>query len=265
MKEPAWARFARRRLALSRWCCEPDALPAAQKAAFEAAWVRQKRLETAVVEAAGGENIPDAVLSAVAASLAPQLDETPFSAADRQAVIRHHALMEMQFTRVAASAPQPDDIQVLAWYQQHQAQFMRPEQRLTSHLLVTVDSDGETVRRQVAHFHQEIVRTRTAFSQLAQRYSHCPSALEGGRLGWISRGLLYPELEQALFALKENDVSAPIETALGWHLVWCEHIREPAPMAKNEALAKAREHLYSLQQQQWQRRWLATLLNDASA
>lgn len=265
MKEPAWARFARQRLALSRWHCEPDALPAAQKAAFEAAWLRQQRLESAVVEAAGGENIPDAVHSAVAASLAPQLDEGQFSAADRQAVIRHHALMEMQLTRIAASAPQPDDIQVRAWYQQHQAQFMRPEQRLTSHLLVTVDNDGETVRRQVARFHQEIVRARTAFSHLAQRYSHCPSALEGGRLGWISRGLLYPQLEQALFALNENDVSAPIETALGWHLVWCEHIREPAPMEENEALAKAREHLYALNQQQWQRRWLATLINEASA
>jgi peptidyl-prolyl cis-trans isomerase C len=58
-------------------------------------------------------------------------------------VVRHHALMELQFARITGQAPKPDDLAVLAWYQRNQEKFRRPEQRLTHHLLLTVDDDSE--------------------------------------------------------------------------------------------------------------------------
>lgn len=253
-----WQRFARRRLAITRWQCEPEQIPALQQAAFDAAFLRQCQLEQAVVDNARGDP-PDAMIESVAATLANWLEEGGFSASDRQSVIRHHARLELQFAAIAECAPPPDDLQVVAWYQQHQAQFMRPAQRLTSHLLLTVDNDDSAVERQIRRFYQEIATSRQAFSRLAQRYSHCPSALEGGRLGWISQGLLYPELDAALFMLEENGLSLPVETALGWHLLWCEQIRDAEPMAQDEALEKARAYLLHQRQQQWQRQWLAQL------
>jgi len=254
-----WQRFARRRLAQTRWHCEPEQIPADQRWAFDDAFVRQCKLESAVANSAAQLPLADAVLQDVATSLASWLDDGHFSADERQAVIRHHARMELQFAIVAGRAPLPDDLQVLAWYQQHQAQFVRPPQRLTSHLLLTVDNDAVAIQRQIRHFHQQITLSRQAFARLAQRYSHCPSALEGGRLGWISQGLLYPELDTALFALADNGLSAPIATDLGWHLLWCEQIRDAAPLAQEEALEKARSYLIRQNQQQWQRRWLAEL------
>lgn len=137
----------------------------------------------------------------------------------------------------------PDEAGLLAWYQQHRAWFMRPAQRLTSHLLITVENDNLAVLRQIGRLHAEISVSREAFARLALRYSHCPSALQSGRLGWISRGLLYPALEEALFALPENGLSQPVETELGWHLLWCEKVRDAAPLPQEEALAKAREYL----------------------
>ncbi|SFT64700.1 peptidyl-prolyl cis-trans isomerase C [Kosakonia arachidis] len=260
-----WQRFARRRLAISRWQCEPEHIPADQQTAFEEAFTRQCQLEQAVVDVAVGAPLPDSVLQSVATSLASLLDEGDFSVDEQQTVVRHHARMEWQFADVAGRAPLPDDLQVLAWYQQHQAQFMRPPQRLTSHLLLTVDNDDATVQRQIRRFHQDISASRQAFARLAQRYSHCPSALEGGRLGWISQGLLYPELDATLFALAENDLSAPIETRLGWHLLWCEAIRDAAPMLQEEALEKARSYLIRQHQQQYQRQWLAALTRSVKA
>lgn len=257
-----WQRFARRRLAVTRWQCEPEHIPADQQTAFDDTFARQCRLERAVAESASSAALPDAVLNTVATSLAEWLDEGDFSAAERQAIIQHHARMTLQFAAVAGRAPLPDESQVLAWYQQHQAQFMRPPQRLTSHLLLTTDGDDAAVQRQIRRFHRDISHAREAFRHLAQRYSHCPSALEGGRLGWISEGLLYPELDAALFTLAENGLSAPIETSLGWHLLWCEAIRDAAPMAWEEALPKARSYLIRQYQQQWQRRWLAELLRE---
>lgn len=255
-----WERFARRRLALTRWHCEPENIPASHQQAFDRAWARQRQLELAVVAIACDASVTDELRNAVAASLAPQLDECPFSSAERQAVIAHHARLETQFAEVARTAPLPDEASVLRWYQQHQAQFMRPEQRLTSHLLLTTEQNHAEIRTQITRFYQQIRDHRAAFPRLAARHSHCPSALEGGRLGWVSRGLLFPELENALFALQTDEVSQPVETALGWHLLWCEQIRQPTLMAKADALAKAREYLFRQSQQQWQRQWLASLL-----
>ena len=175
-------------------------------------------------------------------------------------MVRHHALMELQFARITGQAPKPDDLAVLAWYQRNQEKFRRPEQRLTHHLLLTVDDDSESVRRQAMQFYRDIQAAREVFPRLAKRYSHCPSALEGGRLGWISRGLLYPALESALFALPENGIAAPVETELGWHLVWCERIREPQALPQTEALEKARAFLWHQHQQQRQQTWLKQLM-----
>ncbi len=85
-------------------------------------------------------------------------------------------------------------------------------------------------------------------------------ALDGGLLGWIGRGLLYPQLEEALFALAENALSAPVASELGWHLVWCEAIRPAAPMTPEQALESARDYLSQQSQRRHQRQWLAEML-----
>lgn len=168
----------------------------------------------------------------------------------------HHARLEVGFTDIARQAPQPDLSTVQAWYLRHQTQFMRPEQRLTRHLLLTVDGDREAVHRRILGLHRQINASRDAFAPLARRHSHCPSALEEGRLGWISRGLLYPQLETALFSLAENALSLPVASELGWHLLWCEAIRPAAPMEPQQALESARDYLWQQSQQRHQRQWL---------
>ena len=105
-----WERFARRRLALTRWHCEPENIPASHQQAFDRAWARQRQLELAVVAIARDANVTDELRNAVAASLAPQLDECPLSSAERQAVIAHHARLETQFAEVARTAPLPDEV-----------------------------------------------------------------------------------------------------------------------------------------------------------
>lgn len=255
-----WERFSRQQLSQSRWQCPPESVPACEQAEFDRLWQRQRQLEFAVVAATHDEIIPEAYVSSVTRSLNPTLAQQSFNDDERASIIRHHARMEMQLARVAAQAPAPDDLQVLAWYQRHQEKFMRPEQRLSWHLLLTTENDDPAIQHQIRQLHQQITTSRQSFSALAQRYSHCPSALEGGRMGWISRGLLFPELESVLFQMKPNDVSQPIETHLGWHLLWCEMIRPPAPLEREAALTQARKMLHQQQQQQWQRQWLKQLL-----
>ena len=58
------------------------------------------------------------------------------------------------------------------------------------------------------------------FAEFAKRYSQDPSAPSGGDLGWAKRGLVFvPEFEEAVFALKEKEISPVVKTEFGFHLI----------------------------------------------
>lgn len=64
-----WQRFGRQRLAQSRWNCEPAAIDAVDRQAFEAAWQRQAQMEQLIVAQIAPEAIPAALLEGLATSL----------------------------------------------------------------------------------------------------------------------------------------------------------------------------------------------------
>lgn len=57
------------------------------------------------------------------------------------------------------------------------------------------------------------------FKKLAKNYSECPSKKRGGDLGWFGRGKMVPEFEKAVYRLSVGEVSEPIKTQFGWHLI----------------------------------------------
>lgn len=58
-----------------------------------------------------------------------------------------------------------------------------------------------------------------SFEQLAKDFSQCPSGKSGGNLGSFGRGQMVPEFEVATFALEVGQVSAPVKTQFGHHLI----------------------------------------------
>ena len=89
-----WQRFGRQRLAQSRWNCEPAAIAAVDRQAFEAAWQRQAQMEQVIVAQIAPEAIPAALLEGLATSLGAWLDEGGFTPAERAAIVVHHARLE---------------------------------------------------------------------------------------------------------------------------------------------------------------------------
>jgi len=57
------------------------------------------------------------------------------------------------------------------------------------------------------------------FEHLAREFSTCPSSAEGGDLGEFGRGAMVPSFEEAAFALRVGETSAPVRTQFGFHLI----------------------------------------------
>ena len=57
------------------------------------------------------------------------------------------------------------------------------------------------------------------FEQIAKEKSTCPSGKKGGDLGWFGRGMMVKEFEHAAFQLEVGELSKPIHTQFGWHII----------------------------------------------
>lgn len=120
---------------------------------------------------------------------------------------------------------EPDEAQRA--YEGRRSQFQVPEARQASHILIAVDPSAGAEARQKAkaqadEIHKQLVDKPERFAELAKKYSNDPgSAAMGGDLGLISRGAMkdVPEFEAALFKLKEGEISAPVESKHGYHII----------------------------------------------
>jgi peptidyl-prolyl cis-trans isomerase SurA len=80
---------------------------------------------------------------------------------------------------------------------------------------LTSEADARTRLLQI----KERIDNGVPFEQLARQYSDDASAAKGGDLGWINPGDTVPEFEKAMDALKDGEVSEPVQTPFGWHLI----------------------------------------------
>ena len=63
------------------------------------------------------------------------------------------------------------------------------------------------------------------FAELAKVHSDDPSATKGGELGWLSPGDTVPEFDRVMNQLRDNEISAPVQSQFGWHLIQVEERR----------------------------------------
>jgi|GEM_PF-38748 len=121
-----------------------------------------------------------------------------------------------------------DDAALREYYERRSAEFRTEEERAASHILITAE-DGESdddARARAAEL-VERIRGGEEFAALAAEYSDDPgTASAGGSLGWIGRGMLEGPFEDTLYAMAEvGDVSDPVKTDFGWHIIRLDDIR----------------------------------------
>jgi peptidyl-prolyl cis-trans isomerase C len=104
-----------------------------------------------------------------------------------------------------------------------------------SHILVETREAAEDLLSELAN--------GAEFAELARDRSIGPTAARGGNLGWFGRGMMVAPFEEAVVALRPGEVSEPVQTQFGWHVITLNDTRNAAPPALEDVRAELVDEL----------------------
>lgn len=165
-------------------------------------------------------------------------------------------------TQVALRADPPSEEEVDAIFKARNKK--RPEQRNLRHILITINEQFPENRRETALSRITVIREKALtngadFSELAQHYSECPSALQGGILPPMTQDKIDLKLGETLFSMEEGEISEVVESTMGFHILLCEKVLSAEIPAPNKTKALIRKHLLAQNSKKEVQKWIASL------
>ncbi|NLW59234.1 MAG: foldase [Firmicutes bacterium] len=142
-----------------------------------------------------------------------------------------------------------------AFFEENKEDFAQEEQVKARHILVATEKEAQEIKDKLAKGED--------FAALAKEYSLDDSTKNnGGQLGFFNRGDMTPEFEKAAFSLPVGEVSAPVKTEYGYHLIKVEEKREAAAPDYEKSKADIKEYLFNQKLQQEYNPWLQEVSAD---
>lgn len=168
-------------------------------------------------------------------ALALTVEEVPAEVERELEVQRRSRIAALALTRHLEDAVTDEDVR--AAYDEQVAGFEGAQQYDASHILLESEEDALAAI--------EAIEGGADFAEVAQERSTGPSAPRGGALGWFGAGQMVPEFEAAVQELEDGEVSAPVETQFGWHVIRLNDTRAAPAPAFEEAETEIRGRLQS--------------------
>ena len=142
--------------------------------------------------------------------------------------------VEFRADMMSVDVPVEED-ELRRHYDEYVANLAEQEQRKARHILVQLDeaADEQTKASKKQQIEQLLQKINAGedFAQLASSASEDPgSATQGGDLGWVSRGMMVPAFDDALFTLDKGEVSDIVESGFGYHIIKLEDIKGVTPV-----------------------------------
>ena len=143
---------------------------------------------------------------------------------------RIEALIERE-----VQTPEPDEENCRQFFAAHRQRFRSSDLFEVSHILCVAPPDDAEARAAARARAESAIaqldEPGANFAELAAQWSDCPSKQAGGNLGQIGLGQTVPEFEQALFAMREGEISRqPVESRFGFHVIQLHHKAEGRPL-----------------------------------
>lgn len=136
------------------------------------------------------------------------------------------------------------------------------------HILIQVPSTATAEEVEAAHqkalaLAEEARKPGVDFAELAKKSSQGPSAKDGGDLGFFSRGTMVPEFDRVAFSLEPGQVSEPVRTQFGWHVIKVVERRAAEVKPFDEVKAHLQEKLGREQMEKYTTQYIAELRQNA--
>lgn len=134
------------------------------------------------------------------------------------------------------------DEEIEAHYNENKEQFVQPEMAKASHILVETEEKAKELLAKI--------KEGASFEEMAQEHSTCPSSQAGGDLGEFPRGSMVPEFEEMTFSMTPGEVSGPVKTQFGYHLIKLVSKTDAAPKSFEEVKNNIAQQLLGKKQQE---------------
>lgn len=150
-------------------------------------------------------------------------------------------LLKQYYVSKLMSKAAVDDTEIFNFYGTNREMFVDKEEVRARHILVSTEDEANKI--------VDEINGGLAFEEAAKKYSSCPSSQEGGDLGFFSAGQMVPEFEKIAFSLNPGQMSAPVKTQFGYHIILSEEKKPAGIMPYDKAKEIIRQHLSGQRQQ----------------
>jgi peptidyl-prolyl cis-trans isomerase SurA len=235
-----------------------------EQASPEQIQLRQARAEQALAQLKGGADFRQVAATFSEAPDALQGGSMDWRESSRLPTIFVEALKTMRVGETSALLRSANGFHILRLNDQRGSQSpIIVQQTRARHILIKTNeliSENDARSRLITL--KERLDNKADFAELARVHSEDTSASRGGDLGWISPGDTVPEFERAMSALKPGEISAPVRSPFGWHLIQVQE-RRNEDMSKERLRLMARQALRARKSDEAYQEWVRQLRDQA--
>jgi peptidyl-prolyl cis-trans isomerase C len=127
------------------------------------------------------------------------------------------------------------DTELQDYYGKNREQFVNPEKRKLTHIVVKTEEEAQRLFREV--------KEGKDFGLLAGQYNTDATKKKKGDLGWVKKGAMVKEFEDAVFQLKKGEMSGIVKTRFGYHIIRLEDVKEQEQKKFEDVQADIRKKL----------------------
>jgi len=139
------------------------------------------------------------------------------------------------------------DDDISAYYDEHPDEFQNPKTVEARHILIKVDQNAspEDVAKAKERIEEVLQKAKDGqdFAELAKQFSEGPSKDKGGYLGTFRREAMVKPFSDKAFSMKAGEISDPVRTQFGWHIIKVEKVNEASTTSLADAKEKIRKKL----------------------
>lgn len=206
-----------------------------EKADFATKSRAREKIDKALADIRAGQEFSDVAARVSEFSDASSGGLIGWRAFDRLPDIYQQALQQLKVGQNSAVLESPNGFHLIKLIDERARAQQIVERIRARHILRRVDerTPNATAQNEIDTIYQQLLRGES-FADLAKRFSQDGSASIGGDLGWLYPGDTVAEFEAALGKLKVNEISPPIRSSFGWHIIQMQD-RESVPLPEDKA------------------------------